>query len=396
MIRPTHLDAAPSGRVHRAGLSIVSLFSGVGGFELGLERVGHKACLLCEVDPVASSVLKQRFPGTQLISDVSDLASLPAETDLVCAGFPCQNLSMAGDKRGIAGPKSSLVDQVFRLFDAQEVPWVLLENVYFMLHLDGGKAMEHIIGNLERRGMRWAYRVLNTRGFGLPQRRRRVFLIASRDRDPREVILSDDGMAWKEPAIVSLDLPIGFYWTEGRSGVGLTLDAIPPLKNGSGLGIPSAPAVLFPDGLVETPTIQEAERLQGFPADWTAAAENINGRLRWRLLGNAVSVPIAEWIGRKLAEPRAYDSSMDKQLLPGEPWPPAAWGNGNGRFRSTVSQDPLGLISSLNSFAFRPWKPLSARALKGFISRAESSRLKFPSGFLDALRRRLSREQVSL
>lgn len=391
MIRPTPLEGAASGIARGAGLTIVSLFSGVGGFELGLEKGGHKTHLFCELDPVAKSVLKQRFPGTQLISDVSELASLPSQTDLVCAGFPCQNLSMAGDKRGIAGPKSSLVDHVFRLLDAQPVPWVLFENVYFMLHLDGGKAMEHIIGNLERRGMRWAYRVLNTRGFGVPQRRRRVFLIASRDLDPRDVILSDDSFVCKEPTAISLELPIGFYWTEGRSGVGLTVDGIPPLKSGSGLGIPSAPAVLFPDGSVDTPTIQEAERLQGFPADWTAPAEGMNGRLRWRLLGNAVSVPVAEWIGRKLAHPRTYDSSADKQLRPGEPWPPAAWGDGIGRFRSAATQDPLGVISSLSSFALRPWKPLSARALKGFISRAESSRLKFPTGFLDALRRRLSR-----
>jgi len=395
MIKLSPLDTPARGSARRAALSTTSLFSGIGGFELGLAKEGHKAQLLCELDPVAKSVLRERFPGTELISDVSELASLPSETDLVCAGFPCQNLSMAGDKRGIAGPKSSLVDHVFRLVDGRRVPWVLFENVYFMLHLDGGKAMEHIIGNLERRGMMWAYRVLNTRGFGLPQRRRRVFLIASRDLDPREVILSDDSFACREPTVTGLHLPIGFYWTEGRSGVGLTADGIPPLKSGSGLGIPSAPAVLFPDGSVETPTIQEAERLQGFPADWTAAAENINGRLRWRLLGNAVSVPIAEWIGRKLALPRPYDSSTDRRLRPGERWPAAAWGDGSGRFRSMASQDPLGLISSLNSFALRPWKPLSGRALTGFISRAESSRLKFPPGFLDALRRMLPRAQVS-
>jgi DNA (cytosine-5)-methyltransferase 1 len=307
-----------------------------------LENAGHKTSLFCEVDPVAETVLKHRFPETQLISDVSGLCSLPSQTDLVCAGFPCQNLSMAGDKQGINGPKSNLVDHVFRLLDLQPVPWVLFENVYFMLHLAKGQAMEHVVGNLERRGMRWAYRVLNTRGFGLPQRRRRVFLIASRDLDPREVILSDDKVAPNEPAVTNLALPVGFYWTEGRSGVGLTSDGIPPLKSGSGLGIPSAPAVLFPDGSVETPTIQEAERLQGFPADWTVAAENINGRLRWRLLGNAVSVPIAEWIGRKLANPRPYVSSSDDRLRAGEPWPLAAWGDEGGRFRSKAYQDPLG------------------------------------------------------
>jgi len=264
MIKLSPLDTPARGSARRAALSTTSLFSGIGGFELGLAKEGHKAQLLCELDPVAKSVLRERFPGTELISDVSELASLPSETDLVCAGFPCQNLSMAGDKRGIAGPKSSLVDHVFRLVDGRRVPWVLFENVYFMLHLDGGKAMEHIIGNLERRGMMWAYRVLNTRGFGLPQRRRRVFLIASRDLDPREVILSDDSFACREPTVTGLHLPIGFYWTEGRSGVGLTADGIPPLKSGSGLGIPSAPAVLFPDGSVETPKFRKQNDCRAF------------------------------------------------------------------------------------------------------------------------------------
>src|SRR5258708_4086497 len=346
-----------------AGLNIASLFSGIGGFELGLAKAGHKTHLLCDLDAAAKAVLGQRFPGTEIISDIAELDSLPHNIDLACAGFPCQNLSMAGDKSGIGGSKSSLVDHVFRLLDRRQVRWVLFENVYFMLHLDHGKAMEHIICGLERRKMRWAYRLLNSRWFGLPQRRRRIFLIASRDEDPRGVILSEDSLDTKEPKVSALDLPIGFYWTEGRSGVGLTSDGIPPLKGGSGLGIASAPAVLFPDGSVETPTIQEAERLQGFPADWTVAADQVNGRLRWRLVGNAVSVPIAEWLGKKLTHPREYDPSLDERLQHGEPWPPSAWGDSGGRFRSKATQNPLGAdLPSLDSFAVRPWSPLSTRA----------------------------------
>jgi DNA (cytosine-5)-methyltransferase 1 len=243
--------------------------------------------------------------------------------------------------------------------------------------------------------MRWAYRVLNTLAFGLPQRRRRVYLIASQELDPRDVLLSDDSPKLNEPTPPDLSKPVGFYWTEGRSGVGLTRDGIPPLKTGSALGIPSAPAVLFPDGSVETPTIEEAERLQGFPPGWTVAADRINGRLRWRLLGNSVSVPIAEWIGRRLADPRPYDSSADERLHKGDRWPTAAWGDGTSRFRSNVSECPLGERSSLNSFVCRPWKPLSEKALRGFLSRAESSQLRFPVGFLDALHRCLSKVVAS-
>src|SRR5205823_2013093 len=131
------------------------------------------------------------------------------------------------------------------------------------------------------RGMAWAYRILNTYWFGIPQRRRRLFLVASPLHDPRPVILSDDAPAQTDLPSLSLERPIGFFWTEGRSGVGLTPDAIPPLKAGSALGIASAPAVLFPDGEVETPTIEEAERLQGFPAEWTQAAQEVYGRQRW-------------------------------------------------------------------------------------------------------------------
>jgi DNA (cytosine-5)-methyltransferase 1 len=170
----------------------------------------------------------------------------------------------------------------------------------------------------------------------------------------------------------------------------LTHDAIPPLKSGSGLGIASPPAVLFPDGSVSTPTIREAERLQGFPSDWTIAADKINGRLRWRLVGNAVSVPISEWIGGKLAQPRAYDSSCDAPLSAGDPWPSSAWGNNRGRFKSSAGQNPTGRTDpSLKSFVVHPWNPLSQRALTGFLARAQSSNLRFPQGFLDALKLRL-------
>src|SRR5438552_18718 len=152
MSRPTPLETEALEPVGVACLNVASLFSGIGGFELGLSTAGHNTILLCEVDPVAKSVLDQRFPGTHIISDISEFDSLPINTDVVCAGFPCQNLSMAGDKSGITGPKSSLVDQVFRLLDGRQIRWVLFENVYFMLHLNRGKAMEHMICSLEQRG----------------------------------------------------------------------------------------------------------------------------------------------------------------------------------------------------------------------------------------------------
>src|SRR5690606_19679397 len=98
----------------------------------------------------------------------------------------------------------------------------------------------------------------------------------------------------------------GFYWTEGLRGLGWAVNAVPTLKGGSSIGIPSPPAIVLPDGRVVTPDIRDAERLQGFPADWTKVAETVARRsARWRLVGNAVSVPAADWIGKRLLKPAA-------------------------------------------------------------------------------------------
>ncbi|MDE0457849.1 MAG: DNA (cytosine-5-)-methyltransferase [Chromatiales bacterium] len=374
-------------------MQVSGLYAGIGGFELGFERAGHRTILLCENDVHASRVLRSKLPNVLLHPNVETLPELPTETEVVTAGFPCQNLSMAGDKTGIAGGKSSVIDRLFQLLDQRPVPWVVIENVYFMLHLRRGAAIAWILDRLEERHYRWAYRVVDSRAFGLPQRRRRVFIVASPFQDPRNVLLADDtpGQAWPVPVMTH---PIGFYWTEGRSGNGLTGDAIPPLKAGSALGIPSPPAVLLPNGgRVVTPTIEAVERLQGFPNGWTSSLrDGTERRFRWRLVGNAVSVPVAEWIGRRLSEPGVYDDSDDVPLVPGASWPSAAWNMGDGGMSSKVSECPLqrrrGRISA---FATEKWPDLSERALSGFVKRARDSKLRYPLGFLDALEDKLRR-----
>ena len=370
---------------------IAGLFAGVGGFELGLERAGHRAILLCENNEHASLVLRQRWPDVGLHADVATLDGFPNGTEVVTAGFPCQNLSMAGDKKGIEGRKSTVVGELFKLLDRHPVRWVVIENVYFMLHLGKGSAIEHILDRLEQRGYRWAYRVVNSRAFGLPQRRRRVFIVASQSYDPRDVLLADDAgvRTWPD---VDMAHPIGFYWTEGRTGHGLTADAVPPLKAGSTLAIPCPPAVLLPSGRVATPTIEAVERLQGFPGGWTSVLRaKSTQRHRWRLLGNAVSVPVAEWIGHRLVESGCYDASRDAPLDTTRSWPTAAWNVDGRRVAARVTEYPVrrrrGRISA---FATEHWPNLSQRALRGFARRAREGRLKYPPGFLDALEANLS------
>ena len=369
---------------------VVGLFSGIGGFEIGLSLNGNKTILLCENDERASIVLEHRFPGIYLHDDISTLRSLPKATEVVCAGFPCQNLSMAGNKTGIDGFKSHIVKEMFRLLKTHRVPYVVIENVYFMLHLAKGAGIRNIVNNLEELGYKWAYRVVDSRGFGLAQRRRRVYIVAVTDVDPRNILLSDDrpDQSWPKP---STSEPIGFYWTEGRSGHGLTGNAIPPIKSGSGLAIPSAPAVLLPNGRVVTIPISIAERLQGFDAGWTNPLKRKGmDRHRWHLVGNAVSVPVSTWISERLLAPGVYDPTNDIRLDSTEPWPRSAWNVGKGRYVSTVSEYPLKRRrGSISSFKTENWPDLSTRALRGFIKRVKESRLRYPSGFLQALDKEL-------
>lgn len=386
------------GRPGGLGLRIAGLFAGIAGIELGLQGIGE-AEFFCEIDPAAQRVLRARFPDVPIAQDVRELRRLPT-LEMVAAGFPCTDLSQAGRTRGIAGSASGLVSHVFELVERarRRPPWLLLENVPFMLHLDRGAAMRYLTESLGDLGYRWAYRVVDTRAFGLPQRRKRVVLLASTEEDPRGVLLADDaGPAEpKERA----GHACGFYWTEGIRGLGWAVDAIPTLKGGSTVGIPSPPAIWMPDDRIVTPDIRDAERLQGFEADWTAPAahDGVKRGVRWKLVGNAVSVPVFRWVGDRIARPGAYErAGEDRVLQPGDPWPVAAWGEEGKAFRSEVTTWPTREpYRHLLEFLRFPLLPLSARACEGFLSRAARSRLRFPDGLLDAVarhRNRMSEDQ---
>lgn len=378
-----------------SGLRIAGLFAGIGGIELGLHAAGHGTELLCEIDPNARAVLRSRFPELPIEADVRTLHSLP-QVDLVAAGFPCQDLSQAGRTVGIDGTRSNLVGHVFRLLEKADPDWLLLENVPFMLQLDRGRAMNYVTTELGRLGFTWAYRVVDARAFGLPQRRQRVLLLASRRHDPRTVLFADD--AGERGEADPRGNANGFYWTEGLRGLGWAPDGVPTLKGGSTIGIPSAPAIWMPDGFVGTPDIRDAERLQGFEAGWTDVADDQQVRAlgaRWKMVGNAVSVPVAAWIGRRLNLPGEFPTGATVPLVAGEPWPKAAWGTGERANRFYTSMWPVReRYHHLHTFLRYPLASLSARAAKGFLSRTERAMLRFPPGLLDAIRQHVAMEEA--
>lgn len=380
-------DAANCINIH---MRIAGLFAGIGGFELGMSRAGHTTMLLCDVLPICRAVLTTRFPNVEYRDDITALKSLPANVDAICAGFPCQDLSQAGKTAGIGGNRSGLIGEVFRLLSRRRIETVVLENVPFMLQLNGGDAMRAIIEELERRKYRWAYRVVDSFGFGVPQRRERVFLVASRAIDPSSVLLVDDKPV-SRPTSALGRLAHGFYWTEGLGGLGWAVDSVPTLKNGSTIGIPSPPAIMMPDGRVIKPGLRDVERLQGFEAGWTAPAEQVaRSNCRWGLLGSAVTVPVAEWVGRRLAAPGAYDKSIDLEFPLVGRAPRAARFDGRKRFAVSIGTDPIGLRPPpLTEFLTdtQGQMLLSLKATSGFLGRTRRAKLRFEPGFIAAVER---------
>jgi DNA (cytosine-5)-methyltransferase 1 len=380
-------------------VKIAGLFAGIGGIELGFRRaLGNdlRTEMLCEWWGPAQAVLSSRFPDVELHPDVRELRDLPRGLDLLSAGFPCTDLSQAGRTAGIGGAQSGLVSHVFealRLTATAEkrLPWLLIENVPNMLMLDKGKAMAYLVREIEALGYRWAYRVVDSRFTGVPQRRRRVILLASTTDDPRRVLFADD--AGERSGTDLKDDAYGFYWTEGRGGLGWAQDAVPTLKGGSTVGIPSPPAIWIPgapdERMFVTPSVEDAEAMQGFERGWTDVMTTAqkNGP-RWKLVGNAVTTRVAEWVAGRIAAPGEPVVELDGPA-PTHRWPTAAWGEAGAVHAVAVSEFPvlapyehLSSVVDLNTAA-----PLSARAINGFQNRLAQGNLGRHEGFREDVAR---------
>jgi len=369
-----------------------SLFAGIGGFDKGFERAGMTCVWQCEIDASARGVLRRRFDA-QIVEDVRDVRqNTVAPVDLICGGFPCQDVSIAGKRAGLAGERSGLWFEFRRVIAELKPQWVVVENVPGLLSSNGGRDFAVILRGLVECGYGVAWRILDAQYFGVPQRRRRVFIVGSLgDGRAAEVLFESEGVsgdsaqggaAWPaiagtlalgahpggvtgreiESGVFALTAHHGrlnpeetfvFESRVARNGRGAPDVIAPPLKaqsGGTGKGDgaplvfhakashhqsmnPSAQAldaskelVVFQssqsgvreveahatldgnngsrrqNGIIQSSDIRrltptECERLQGFPDGWTEGQSDSG---RYRQLGNAVAVPVAEWIGRRI------------------------------------------------------------------------------------------------
>ena len=374
-------------------LTHASFFSGVGGLDLGLERAGWRTVSFSEIDPYACAVLAERWPGVPNLGDIVELAHRddgdhglsgrpgdasgrgsprPVSDDgeqrgagraiprasLWTGGFPCQDLSVAGKRAGMgthadrADTRSGLAYAFLDLVERHRPPTVLLENVPGLLSSHAGRDLGALLGRLGQLGYGWAFRILDAQWFGVPQRRRRVFILA--------IDLGLDPSGFGPAEVLAVGTRCGRdhaaereAWARAAGGTGRGAGIVGQAisskwaKQSSGpagdehhhlvVGAPpDADGVRAPDGLAgrldggevvafvkgkraQTTEDDESWRadavsptLNAFDVGDTRATTLVAGTVgpspdpdgldsnRYRVVGNGVVAPVAEWIGLRL------------------------------------------------------------------------------------------------
>jgi DNA (cytosine-5)-methyltransferase 1 len=159
-------------------LTFVSLFAGIGGLDLGLERAGMRCVGQVEIDEYATRVLAKHWPDVPRWRDVRDVGAhnLPA-CDLICGGFPCQDISEAGKREGLTGKRSGLWSEFARLVGEVRPRFVLVENVADLLV----RGVDRVLGDLAALGYDAEWSIVSACAVGAPHTRERLFIVAYRD-----------------------------------------------------------------------------------------------------------------------------------------------------------------------------------------------------------------------
>lgn len=186
-------------------LTGVSLFAGIGGFDLAMERNGVKVVATVEIDKSCNKVLARHFPSATQFTDIQQVtgkdlinAGFDPSNGIITGGFPCQDLSVAGKRAGLSGARSGLFWEIRRLMEETESKWFVLENVPGLLSSNGGKDFGIVLGEMADLGYSVGWRVLDAQYFGVPQRRRRVFIVGCRTGNGehiRQVLFEREGVS---------------------------------------------------------------------------------------------------------------------------------------------------------------------------------------------------------
>lgn len=310
-----------------ASYRLNSFFAGIGGFDVGFERAGIVPVYCCEKDLYCRSVLKKHWPDAIYHADVTkvDADSLP-DAEVWSGGFPCQDVSVARGwlgRDGLRGARSGLFHAFHDLIEARLPKVVVIENVTGLLNSHRGCDFHTVVRALTDLGYGVAWRVMNSRYFGSPQSRPRVFVCAWQG----NIELAVSALYESTPGYIASDERKGFLAPSYDRRAGVWVPEVAyclAATSGRHTGTDWSRSYVSCFDRVRRLTPVECEGLQGFPAGWTIPDELFNraaddlDTLRYHALGNAVCVPVAEWIGRRIvAGLRRKKTAAGKRLMNG-------------------------------------------------------------------------------
>ena len=299
-------------------MNYLSLFSGIGGFELGIQKSKYKNQLKCigfsEVEENAIKIYRRHFPNHKWLGDVRKIRTeeLP-RFELLVGGFPCQSFSNSGNKQGFSDTRGTLFFEIARILKDKRPSYFLLENVEGLLWNKDGKTFQRILEVLTELGYIVSWEILDSRLFGVPQRRKRLFIkgvIANKCRFQIPIVRryseKTDLQVDSEHLKIRTDTVKGFK--EAKVGDGVRISRLNQKNGGRGrvqsdsvgtLMCSCNWGVVTPDLEVRKLTPVEYERLQGFDDGWTEFGVDdvvISDNVRYKCVGNAVTVDVIKYI----------------------------------------------------------------------------------------------------
>jgi len=299
-------------------MRVLDLFSGIGGFSLGLERAGMRTIAFCEVDPVCRQVLRKHWPVVPIFEDVKTLSAkdIHETVDVICGGFPCQDISVAGLGAGLAGERSGLWYQFHRLIEEAQPRYVIIENVAALR----ARGLDEILRCLSALGFDAEWHCIPARSVGAPHQRDRVWVVGYSDKLRRSGPKNSQSNHQRHE--------------RSPSGSNVTVESARPSYMGADLC--GSPAEVMANSLREGSQgrlhwwanqgrqgelgyLGRCSSMDGQPIEnWWAVEPNVgrvangvSGRThRLRQLGNAVVPQIPELIGRAILQ---YESEINNE-----------------------------------------------------------------------------------
>lgn len=303
-------------------MKYATVCSGVEACSVAWEPLGWQPVFFSEIEDFPSEVLNTHYPSVPNHGDMTNFEEWGYEKgsiDVICGGTPCQSFSVAGLRRGLSDNRGNLALTFCRMVDQLRPKYFIWENVAGCLSSNGGRDFGSITGAMAEFGYSFGWRVFDAQHFGVPQRRRRVFLVGCASGQPehvRQILFEPKGGRRNsaESQETGQDFArntrdgteIKVYEYHGHDSRVKELDqTCQTVTSRWGTGGNNVPLVSSTEKLVRRLTPIEVERLQGFPDDYTNIpwrGKTAPDSRRYKAMGNSMAVPVMRWLGQRIAD----------------------------------------------------------------------------------------------